>query len=787
MEALRKRFIRPDAEFSPIPFWFLNGNLTKEEMRRQLLDFKAHGVYGVALHPRMGLDPRIAYLSDTYMELMAYAVSVAREEGMRVILYDEAMYPSGSACGLVVRENAAYASRGIFLSQTPDVPENGRLVARIAVRGYTGKAFEEGSARLLAQGEAAQTGETALYIIEDFTRGTIRGVHVGEDDGEENAPASTDLLNPEAVDCFIRITHERYYAAMKEDFGKTVIAMFTDEPHPAGRGARRGMKAWTAGLEDEWLAMGQKLESLCALFLEAGEESKKAKIAYDRLIDNRLARVYYGRLRAWCDAHDIALTGHPAHADSIGLESCFTIPGQDLVWRFIAPGETSLIGPESTQGKCASDSARHARKRRNLNEAFGCCGPKESQWGMTVADMKWMMDYLFVRGANLIVPHAFFYAVDTRLQSNERPPDVGPNNYWWPHFAQIASYISRLCMINTDGVNQARVAVLSSSEHLSYHLPAQLFTRQVEFNYLEIADLARAQVEDGLLCVADQRYSVIALEEEALLTPQVRALLEACSEKGVHVLLPGEGGRSCAADIAQEIEQVVSPTIRLCPAGADIRVSHICHGDAHVFFITNEGNGDYAGTVSLSASGACERWDAWTGEMQPMGTCTKGLALQLHARESVLYVVSASAAAKEAATPAAALDGEAIDLSGCFTLTLPDGTKRAMETLRDWQTIAGLETYNGTLTYEATFTLETLPQRSVIALGDVREMACVSVNGAPESALLIAPFEADVTKQLRVGDNRVCVKVTSARVTHFDGLAWPCGLMGPVTLKRSAR
>ena len=35
---------KPSREFTPIPFWFLNGNLTHDEIRRQLNDFNAHGV-----------------------------------------------------------------------------------------------------------------------------------------------------------------------------------------------------------------------------------------------------------------------------------------------------------------------------------------------------------------------------------------------------------------------------------------------------------------------------------------------------------------------------------------------------------------------------------------------------------------------------------------------------------------------------------------------------------------------------------------------------------------------
>ena len=46
----------PPREYTPVPFWFLNGNLTHGEIRRQMRDFCDHGVYGVVLHPRMGLS-----------------------------------------------------------------------------------------------------------------------------------------------------------------------------------------------------------------------------------------------------------------------------------------------------------------------------------------------------------------------------------------------------------------------------------------------------------------------------------------------------------------------------------------------------------------------------------------------------------------------------------------------------------------------------------------------------------------------------------------------------------
>ncbi len=59
----------PSREYTPIPFWFLNGDLTHREIRRQLRDFCSHDVYGVVLHPRIGLSRRIEYLDPVFFAI----------------------------------------------------------------------------------------------------------------------------------------------------------------------------------------------------------------------------------------------------------------------------------------------------------------------------------------------------------------------------------------------------------------------------------------------------------------------------------------------------------------------------------------------------------------------------------------------------------------------------------------------------------------------------------------------------------------------------------------------
>ncbi|HZJ83610.1 MAG TPA: hypothetical protein VFD57_07355, partial [Clostridia bacterium] len=113
MEQLRNEFLYPSNEYTPIPFWFWNNDLKEEEIIRQIHDFKDKGVDGFVIHPRIGIPKGIGYLSERFMELVELAVKEAALLDMKVVLYDEGMYPSGSANGMVVKNNPEYASRGL--------------------------------------------------------------------------------------------------------------------------------------------------------------------------------------------------------------------------------------------------------------------------------------------------------------------------------------------------------------------------------------------------------------------------------------------------------------------------------------------------------------------------------------------------------------------------------------------------------------------------------------------------------------------------------------------------
>ena len=464
----------PPEEFSPVPFWFFNDSPDEEKIAEELKDIKAKGVDAIVLHPRIGIPENVPYLSDAYFQAVRFIVKCADALGMKIVLYDEGMYPSGSAHGMVVAQNPDYASKGIRLS---DRPEGGEVIA----------AFEDGK-----------------YLVYGFTGGTIRGIHFGEDDGEAGAPKSADILNPDAVELFIRLTHDRYYEELKEYFGNTVIAFFTDEPCALGRNAA-AYREWVPGLERELTAGGGRLQELEALF--TGEKNATTAL-YHRLIKKHLRETFYARLSRWCEAHGIALMGHPEASDDVEEELYFQIPGQDLIMRRVSPETGGLLEFDSVQAKLCADIARHLGRRRNANECFGVCSRKPWEWHFTGRDMIWYINWLSIRGVNLLVPHAFYYSTAGK-RKEERPPDVGPNNIWWPHYRRISDYIKRLSFLMTDSVNGARIAVLVDNNRVPYREIACLYENQIEFNYLPVALLPECEVKEGRLCIREYAYDIV--------------------------------------------------------------------------------------------------------------------------------------------------------------------------------------------------------------------------------------------------------------------------------------
>lgn len=619
MDALKKQFLNPADEFTPIPFWFLNDTLDKETLKQQLYSFYEKGIRGFVLHPRKGLPITQKYLSETFLDYVEFLVEEAAKLQMVVFLYDEAMYPSGAANGMVVKTNPAYAAKGLQMTKV--------------LKGEDAPEFGEGNWFV-----ASMTGEddSTYYFSLVYSEGTIRGVHEGEDDREPNAPKAADLLDVNAMKLFIHLTHDTYYNRLSKYFGSTIVAMFTDEPSILGRCAKKGLIPWTHGFLEHYEACGGKVEDLSVLFGAVTPETQKAHQIYHHALKLWMADSYFKPISDWCVEHGIALSGHPHNSNDIGFLKFFQIPCQDMVWRYVDPELCNGIqGHHSTMGKCSSDSARHRGRRRNGNEVFGACGLKNDPWKLTSSDMKWYMDWLFVRGVNLIIPHAFYYSLrDDRV--NERPPDVGPNSIWWTHYEQITAYIKRLCWLNTDSHNVTDVAVLCTKEHLPWEAMQTLYQKQIEFNYLEAELLMECDVTDGCLCIGQQCYKVLLVEGNLFLTKDQRAFLQEMEAQGVCVL---SIGKVCDEKCLKILEGYNSLALKVLQETKDLRVTHVCKEGRHFYLMVNEGNKPLYFHASTAVEGSMELWNPWDGSVMPVFE-DEQTPIKLGYRESLILTVS---------------------------------------------------------------------------------------------------------------------------------------------------
>jgi hypothetical protein len=606
----------PPREFSPAPFWFWNDALSEEEIVRQIDDFCDHGVYAFVIHPRVGLPRSIGWMSRAMLDFMRFAIEQAAKRDMWVILYDEGMYPSGSSSGQVVVENPAFRTRALFQIDL-DKAEPGRIYSGIRI-GSDEHPILVPDQNLVTIVKRKTNGHRIAVIDRAVSPGysEIRGLHFLKDNprrrllhrrAHEDRPPAADILNPQAVACFIRLVYQRYYNEFKQHFGKTVRAIFTDEPSLLARHREPGAVPGTTGILDyvnAWLGC-DFTPHLPALWYDDEPDAQLRRRQYRQALRSRLEETFYKPISQWCTGHGIALTGHPGAPDEIGYLRYFHIPGQDIAGRQIEPGKpSSLEGAQSTQAKAASSAMIHLGRRRNANE---CCGGRGHNF--TFAEMKWLTNWLLVRGCNLLIPHAFFYSI-RGPRIDERPPDVGPNSQWWPKFKTFADACRRLCWLNTDSRHICRVAILGLSDYLPWRAAKVCFQNQLDFNYLE----ARHLWEDGRvgpdgIDIAEMHYDALIVE----VTPprQAARSLEVLATAG-RLIRYGED--TTDQQLLFQIDRLIDRDVVVSPPTPDLRVRHVAKDRTHYYMLFNESRKALEVTLKTSAAGRRLILDAQTAK-----------------------------------------------------------------------------------------------------------------------------------------------------------------------------
>lgn len=661
----------------------------------------------------------------------------------------------------------------------------------------------------------------------------------------------------DAASCRVLIdaVYEPTFEHLGDEFGKTILGFFTDEPGFMNeKGATlddastssfigRGDLAlpWSDelarclydALGEDWLA------KLHGLWTHEADGARVRHIYMD--IATQLYRSCFDeQIGDWCHAHGVMHIGHV-----IEDKSCHTRLGQgaghyfravagqdmagvDVVINQLAPGidrgrYSYFHGAWNTEfftyalAKLGSSAARLDPKKhgRCMAEVFGAFG-----WHEGLREMKWIADHMLVRGVNWFTPHAFSMAP---FPDWDCPPHfyAHGNNPQWPHFGQLMSYMNRMSSLLSGGSAARPVAILyhADAEWAGDAMPiervaTELTRAQIDFDFVPaeaFEDKGRyeASIADGTFAVNGCRYQAFVLPKASFIGAATAEAVRRMMAAGVTVLavdeVPGAlygadgavelGGLAATplADVAAalagtELQTVVTSTPQ--PWLRALRYARA--GETYVMLVNEHPRERIACTVSLPQSRRLcgTRLDLLNGT-EPVafdGT------LELAPAESCIVVLGTGDEVE--------LDGRAntnADDAVCHSIDSPwtvalspaggNGTFGEPQKLKHLcdltsELFAGT---CGTYRYRTSFELADNLADAAIDLGDVYEVATLTLDGRPLGTRICPPYRF-ATGPLTVGAHELIIDVINTldhAIPDIFALTepiTPSGILGPVTL-----
>lgn len=470
--------------FGPVPWWTWNATIQPDEIVRQLDDFQAHGIEEFFIYANYGLE-KPDFLSPEWFDMVGLVIKACELRKMKLWVYDELSWPSGTAGGRIPRDYPEYRMWNIRRYEQILAPgDKARSATSDGSELIWGGVFDRG--RRLQQIFAADeevrndSGEELHAVM--LRREIIRSVffHNIGTEGTWNQEGTLDTLSFDGVRCWMGIIHEEYRKRFSQYFGKVVKGFFFDEPTMAALD-RTHVLPWTGDLED---AFAKRYGYLCCplLWTLFDEADGAWQFRYDfwRLAGERFGEAFAGQLAKWCAENNLLLTGHgwpeePAcqrlmvnmNGDLYYQQRHLQVPGTDILRAETAYTEFSDLVKDHRgwprnylfSAKHPVSTARYNGARRTMVETSGICGRNSN-----LAEQRIVYDFLFAMGLNLINPAVAYSLHDFRKNAscNDRAMP------FWRYYRTLSQYIERMSHFNSRGQVDTRIAILNpTATHLS--------------------------------------------------------------------------------------------------------------------------------------------------------------------------------------------------------------------------------------------------------------------------------------------------------------------------------
>ncbi len=835
-----------------LPFYWQHGD-HHDKIPEQIERIRKSGCRAFCVESR----PHKDFCGEGWWRDMDLIISEAKKRDMKVWIFDDDHYPTGHANGQIKNHPEL---RQLFLTERHvDVlgPVKNSLIRLetqpgdklIGVYAFKRTGVDEASS-----GEpidlSACVGEK--YLRFDLPDGCWRVFFYYETHRGFVRPDYIDMINEESVKVLIDTVYESHFAHYGDEFGKTIAGFFSDEPcfgngwigaHSIDLGFynhRIGMPGlalpWRSDIPDLMEAeVGKKvLPLLGGFWFDIGEVTPVLRHAYMDTVTKLYRDCFTRQLGGWCEAHGVQYIGHiiedmNAHGrlSASGGHYFRSLDGQhmsgiDIVLHQIIPGMADYVHTGWAFGNNADPkfydiilaklgaSFAHIGTQtegRAMCEVFGAYG-----WAEGTPMMKWLIDFLLVRGINRFIPHAF----SPEFPDPDCPPHFGADDKdpQFEGFTALMNYTNKAAHLLDGRTHKADAAVLYHADAewmndegsaMMTQVPAKaLYDAHIDFDILPAdcftensgSNVFKAFAKDGRLAVGRETYQILAVPYAEVLPRELEDALAKLEVHGVKIVRTGKDFDEKA--FMAEVDASVSRDIVIEGGHPQLRAIHFYDDTSDIYMFSNESVTETAVTsarlASVKDAGECLLLDLLNGESAMCKVSAGILPLELPPYSSVIAVFDREGLPAGIPPLKKYIElGDAdlsFDVETAFYTDMKTFVKKAEKvSVKDLPAFSASEDmteFSGKIRYTGRFNYKQDSGLKGIDLGEVGMTAHVWLNGNDLGLRICPPYRYDIEKYLKEGENEIVIEVSNTlanavydRFTAF--LSIPAsGLIGPI-------
>lgn len=491
-----------------------------------------------------------------------------KELGMYTWIYDEDGYPSGSAGGYLAEDYPQFTATGLYCYIFPRI-----LKGPMAYRSSIPDGVLHCAVLLSADGKNTVdiTGKlnenNVLYF--DLPEGEWKlNIFMKRHlyDGSHNSLSYAsprdyiNLTDGDAVDKFIEYTHENYKKYLSDEFGKSIVATFTDEPSLVSAFTGGGicpLLTWQEDFPQKFLErFGYNInDATLAVLNDRKANRTKLRCDYWDFIADAVTTNYFKKIQDWCHRNNLKSSGHLLSEESLSSHILYYGSFLRSLRYFDWPGADRLdIQPERLTDTEKIPSARLVASFADIN------GENEAFTEVS--------DHAFASN-NLTAPKEWYYNSVNQLAA------MGINNFT-SYFSfrgfsdeeiiKFNEYTSRINEIMHRGVRACDTAVLYpecdawaamtvKAEHAWFaggenmriihenfaKTSWELLFGLVDFDYIDNKILQEAAIKDEELRIIERHYKNIVLPSFYVAENESAKKIIELAESGITIYLISDG------------------------------------------------------------------------------------------------------------------------------------------------------------------------------------------------------------------------------------------------------